>query len=148
MSQVIVKRSRVSRRRFLRGLTLAGSAVQIGLPPLVSMFNSLGTAYGAEGAPQKPIESRFVFWFNGNGIPERYWIPSETGAGFHLSPCLAPLAPFRNDIHVLSGLDNQAATMPGPGNGHHKAISGVATCTPFTGHGAGGPSIDQAIALA
>ena len=85
----------------------------------------------------KPIESRFVFWFNGNGIPERYWIPTETGADFRLSPCLSPLAPFRNDIHVLSGLDNQAATARGPGNGHHKAISGVTTCTPFTGHGAG-----------
>src|SRR3954452_6512190 len=146
MSQVIAKRSRVSRRHFLRGLTLAGSAVQVGLPPLVSMFNSLGTAYGAEGTPQKAIESRLVFWFNGNGIPERYWIPSETGADFRLTPCLAPLAPFRDDIHVLSGLDNQAATAGGPGNGHHKAISGVVTCTPFTGHGAGGASIDQAIA--
>src|SRR5258708_31772687 len=110
------------------------------------MFNSTGTAYAADAATAKPIESRFVFWFNGNGIPERYWIPSETGADYRLSPALSPLAPFRNDIHVLSGLDNQAATASGPGNGHHKAISGVATCTPFTGHGAGGPSIDQAIA--
>ena len=33
----------------------------------------------ATGA-EKPIESRFVLWFNGNGIPERYWIPSEEGA--------------------------------------------------------------------
>src|SRR3954468_16924886 len=146
MSHVIAKRSRVSRRHFLRGLTLAGGAVQVGLPPLVSMMNSLGTAYGAEGAAQKAIESRFVFWFNGNGIPERYWIPTETGADFRLSPALAPLAPFRNDIHVLSGLDNQAATASGPGNGHHKAISGVTSCMPFTGHGAGGASIDQAIA--
>ena len=95
---------------------------------------------------ETPIESRFVFWFNGNGIPERYWIPSETGPDYHLTPCLGPLAPFRNDIHVLSGLDNQAAHLPGPGNGHHKAMSGVTTCTPFTGHGAGGPSIDQVIA--
>ncbi|HLK63521.1 MAG TPA: DUF1552 domain-containing protein [Bryobacteraceae bacterium] len=126
-------------------MTLAGSAIRIGLPPLVSMFNSHGTAYAAEGAA-KPIESRFVFWFNGNGIPERYWIPAETGPDFHFSPCLTPLAPFRNDIHVLSGLDNQAANVSGPGNGHHKAISGVTSCTPFTGHGAGGPSIDQAIA--
>src|SRR3954454_21640216 len=146
MSHVIAKRSRVSRRHFLKGLTAAGAAVQVGLPPLVSMMNSLGTAYGAEGGPQKAIESRFVFWFNGNGIPERYWIPTETGADLRLSPALAPLAPFRNDIHVLSGLDNQAATASGPGNGHHKAISGVTTCTPFTGHGAGGPSIDQVIA--
>ncbi|HXB75694.1 MAG TPA: DUF1552 domain-containing protein [Candidatus Acidoferrales bacterium] len=146
MSQVITKRFRVSRRRFLRGLALAGGAVQVGLPPLVSMFNSTGTAYAADGLAQKPIESRFVFWFNGNGIPERYWIPSETGTDYRLSPCLGPLAPFRNDIHVLSGLDNQAAAASGPGNGHHKAISGVTTCTPFTGHGAGGASIDQVIA--
>jgi hypothetical protein len=146
MSQVITKRFRVSRRRFLQGLTLAGGAVQVGLPPLVSMFNSTGTAYAADGVVAKPIESRFVFWFNGNGIPERYWMPTETGPDFHLSPCLNPLARFRNDIHVLSGLDNQAATASGPGNGHHKAISGVTSCTPFTGHGAGGPSIDQAIA--
>ena len=145
MSQVITNRFRVSRRKFLQGLTLAGGAVQVGLPPLVSMFNSTGTAYAADGVA-KPIENRFVFWFNGNGIPERYWIPNETGPGFRLSPALNPLAPFRNDIHVLSGLDNQAATASGPGNGHHKAISGVTTCTPFTGHGAGGPSLDQVIA--
>src|SRR5580765_6359903 len=145
MSQVITKRFRVSRRHLLQGITLTGTAVQIGLPPLVSMFNSTGTAYAAEGVA-KPIESRFVFWFNGNGIPERYWIPNETGSDFRLTPCLNPLAPFRNDIHVLSGLDNQAANATGPGNGHHKAISGVVTCTPFTGHGAGGPSFDQAVA--
>ena len=147
MPHVITKRPRVSRRRFLKGITLAGSAIRVGLPPLVSMFNSHGTAYAAAAETLgTPIESRFVFWFNGNGIPERYWIPAETGPDFHFSPCLTPLAPFRNDIHVLSGLDNQAANVSGPGNGHHKAISGVTTCTPFTGHGAGGPSIDQAIA--
>ena len=63
-----------------------------------------------------------------------------------MTPCLSPLAPFHNDIHVLSGLDNQAAGMPGPGNGHHNSMSGLMTCTPFTGRGAGGQSIDQAIA--
>ena len=93
MSQVITKRFRVSRRRFLQGLTLTGTAVQIGLPPLVSMFNSTGTAYAAEGVA-KPIESRFVFWFNGNGIPERYWIPGETGPDFHLSPVPQPAGPL------------------------------------------------------
>jgi hypothetical protein len=52
--------------------------IRIGLPPLEAMFNSSGTAYAAN----KKIESRFVFWFNGNGIPEKYWIPSETGTGY------------------------------------------------------------------
>ena len=77
------------------------------------MFNSHG--HGVRGAtprrsPRRPIESRFVLWFNGNGIPERYWIPVGGQArDYRMTPCLAPLAPFRNDIHVLSGLDNPAA---------------------------------------
>ena len=111
MHSVITKRMRLSRRTFLKGCTLSQAPVVIGLPPLVSMFNSTGTAYAA-GAQ---VESRFVFWYNGNGIPERYWIPAETGAAFQLTPCLAPLASFRNDIHVLSGLDNPAARMPPAG---------------------------------
>ena len=93
MSQIITKRPRLSRRRFLRGATVAGAAVRIGLPPLASMFNSTGTAYAAgTTGVAAPIESRFVFWFNGNGIPERYWMPDGTGTEFALSPCLAPLA--------------------------------------------------------
>src|SRR5215207_11324404 len=150
MSNVITKRERVSRRRFLKGLTLAGGAIQVGLPPLVSMFNSQGTAYAAETAAGRmvhtPIESRFVLWFNGNGIPERYWIPAEAGPDYRLTPCLAPLAPFRRDFHVISGLDNAAAAVPGPGNAHHKSMSALMSCTPFTGRGASGPSIDQAVA--
>ena len=87
-----------------------------------------------------------MLWFNGNGIPERYWIPSEEGPDYRMTPCLAPLAPFRADTHVISGLDNVAATSPGPGNGHHKSMSGLMSCTPFSGRGTSGPSIDQAIA--
>jgi hypothetical protein len=150
VSQLITKRTRISRRALLSGLTSAGARIAIGLPPLAAMFNSQGTAYAAETSigrkVESPIESRFVLWFNGNGIPERYWIPAETGSDFRMTPCLSPLAPFRKDVHVLSGLDNPAAMVPGPGNGHHKSISGVVSCTPFTGRGAGGPSIDQAIA--
>lgn len=147
MSQVITKRLRVSRRAMLKGLSLTGARICVGLPPLISMFNSSGTAYAATPAgTEQPIESRFIFWFNGNGIPERYWIPAETGPGYKMTPCLAPIAPFRDDIHVITGLDNQAASVPGPGNGHHKSISGVVSCTGFTGRGAGGASIDQAVA--
>src|SRR5262249_55329361 len=114
MSQVITKRSRISRRTLLKGLTAAGGQIAVGLPPLVAMFNSHGTAYaaaaaGATAVKEKPIESRFLLWFNGNGIPERYWIPSEEGADYRMTPCLSPLAPFRSDVHVLSGLDNASA---------------------------------------
>ena len=150
MPHVISDRVRLSRRALLKGLTAAGSPIVVGLPPLVSMFNSHGTAYAAAPAAaaartgEKAIESRFVLWFNGNGIPERYWIPSEEGAHYEITPCLSPLAPFRKDVHVLSGVDNAAAR--GMGNGHTNSMSGLMTGTTFTGRGPMGPSIDQVIA--
>jgi len=40
------------------------------------MFNSRGTAYAAETSAGRKIEEfiegRFVLWFNGNSIPERW----------------------------------------------------------------------------
>ncbi len=140
MSQLITNRTRLSRRSLLKGITAAGARIAVGLPPLVSMFNSLGTAY----AGSKPIETRFVLWFNGNGIPERYWIPTEEGAEYQMTPCLAPLASWRNDVHVLSGVDNAASS--GKGNGHTNSMSGLMTGTDFTGRGPSGPSIDQIVA--
>jgi hypothetical protein len=132
----------ISRRTLLKGLSFGRPAL-LALPPLQAMFNSQGTAYAAANAA---IESRFVFWFNGNGIPEKYWIPSETGPDFVLTPCLSPLAPFRNDIHVVTGIDSPAARLPGPGNDHHRSMSALISGTQFTGRGAGGPSLDQAVA--
>jgi len=94
----------------------------------------------------KAIDTRFLLWFNGNGVVEKYWIPTETGPDYLLTPCLTPLAPFRNDVHIITGLDNPSARMPGPGNDHHRSMSSLVSGTSFTGRGAGGPSIDQVIA--
>ena len=146
MSQVITNRVRTSRRALLKGMTAAGARIVVGLPPLISMFNSTGTAYAAstgEGVA-KPIENRFVLWFNGNGIPERYWIPETEGTDYEMTPCLQPLAAWRKDVHILSGMDNAAAD--GKGNGHTNSMSGLMTGTHFTGRGPSGPSIDQIIA--
>src|SRR5216117_3718563 len=143
MSQIITKRVRLSRRIFLKGLTAAHVPAIVGLPPLISMFNSAGTAYAAESA--KPIGKRFVIWFNGNGIPERYWIPSRTGADYDITPCLTPIARLRDDMLVLSGLDNSAVGGLG-GDGHASSMSALMTCTRYTGRGPGGPSFDQYLA--
>jgi hypothetical protein len=123
-----------SRRTFLRGVAASGALIRIGLPPLEAM------------TPVKKVDPRFVFWFNGNGIPEKYWIPRETGTSYETTACLKPLAPFRNDIHIVTGLDSPAARVPGPGNSHYPSMSAVVSCEPFTGRGAGGPSLDQVIA--
>jgi len=149
MTAVQTKDRSISRRFLLKGLSfITGAPVAIGLPPLMAMFNAAGTAYAGEPGrvAKSEIPTRFVLWFNGNGITERYWIPLETGTEFTLTPCLAPLAPFRHDIHVVTGLDNPAARLPGPGNDHHRSMSALMTGTQFTGRGAGGPSIDQIVA--
>jgi len=145
MANVITKRVRISRRTLLKGLSVAQAPVLVGLPPLVSMFNSNGTAYAAEQEKGKPVGKRFVFWFNGNGIPERYWIPDATGADYELTPCLSPLARLKNDVHVFSGLDNSAIVNTAF-DGHSTAMSALMTCTRFSGRGPGGPSLDQILA--
>src|SRR5947209_303556 len=136
----------LSRRRFLRSLSMTGAAIRVGLPPLAAMFNMNGTAYAAPAKAGLPIRPRFLFWFNGNGIPERYWIPRGFGPDYELTPCLAPLKSLRADIHVVSGIDNPNARVTAPGNTHHKSMSALVSGTPYTGRGAGGPSIDQVIA--
>src|SRR5499433_1136836 len=145
MSQVITKRTRLSRRIFLKGLTLTHAPVIVGVPPLISMFNSTGTAYAAGSPPRtadtKAIEKRFVIWFNGNGIPERYWIPSRTGADYDITPCLTPVGRLKDDILVLSGLDNTYG-----GNGHPQSLCALMTCTRLSSTGPSAPSLDQTLA--
>jgi hypothetical protein len=132
----------------LKGFAISHASVIVGLPPLVSMFNSAGTAYAADLDPAKkaaPVAKRFVLWFNGNGIPERYWIPDRTGPDYDITPCLAPLARLHDEVLLLSGLDN-AAIGSAAGDGHSTAMSALMTCTHYTGRSPGGPSVDQIIA--
>ena len=136
----------LGRRTFLKGLTAMGALVRVGLPPLVAMFDSSGTAYASDAAAGKAIDTRFLLWWNGNGIPERYWIPRETGPDYELTPCLEPIGGIRDYVHVLSGIDNVAARLDGQGNGHFSALCGSMTGTAYTGRGAAGPSIDQILA--
>jgi len=145
MSQVITKRTRLSRRIFLKGLTAAQIPVIVGVPPLISMFNSTGTAYAADAAPRpgeaSSIGKRFAIWFNGNGIPERYWIPSKTGADYDITPCLTPIGRLKDDVLVLSGLDNTYGA-----NGHPQSLCALMTCTRLSSTGPGAPSLDQMLA--
>jgi len=145
MSQIITKRSRLSRRIFLKGLTAAHARIVVGVPPLISMFNSNGAAYAAEtkvtSKASGAIDKRYVLWFNGNGIPERYWIPTKEGSEYDITPCLSPIARWRDDVLVLSGLDNTYG-----GNGHPQSLCALMTCTQLTGNGPSTPSIDQILA--
>src|SRR5688500_8943021 len=47
---------------------------------------------------------RFQTFYVPNGMAMEYWLPKTAGAAFELTPILEPLAEFRNQMLVLSGL--------------------------------------------
>jgi len=79
------------RRTVLRGM---GAALT--LPFLEAMLPTLRAAV-------KP-NNRFLTFYTPNGMAMEYWTPKGVGSDFELSPILEPLAPFKNQMLVLSGI--------------------------------------------
>ena len=108
---MIFKKS-ISRRTMLRG---AGAA--LALPLLEGMVPAM-TALSRTAA--KPA-LRFGAVYVPNGIVMQNWRPATEGAAFELMPILQPLAPFRDQMLVLSGLNSTPP--PGVRGGVHSRAS-------------------------
>jgi hypothetical protein len=98
---VIVRKRALPRRTFLKG---AGAA--IGLPLLDAMV----PAFAAE----LPKAKRLGFVYLPNGVAKNftgidYWTPKGAGKLAELSTILAPLAPYRDRLTVVSGIDQRVA---------------------------------------
>lgn len=132
----------LSRRTALRGLLTTGTAVSIGLPLLEIMLNESGTALAQTGDPIPPV---FVTWFFGNGTLPGRWKPAATGAGsaWQLSPQLLPLADFKADMTVISGLEGKLVVS---GFEHPSGSAAATTAAPLNGVAVRAPSIDQIVA--
>lgn len=96
---MMVFKKAIPRRTFLRGL-----GTTLALPLLDGMIPAL-TAQGKTVA--KPA-ARLSIVYLANGRIMDKWTPKTEGAGFEFSPTLQPLAPFRNQVLVLSGLNHEA----------------------------------------
>src|SRR6516162_2124414 len=83
------------RRTVLRGIgtTLALPLLEAMLPPFS----------GRARAATKPV-SRFLAFYTPNGMAMEYWTPKAEGKDFDLPPILEPLAPYRDQMIVLSGI--------------------------------------------
>src|SRR5215831_18421889 len=81
----------LSRRTVLRGI-----GASLALPFLDAMVPSARAA-------TKPVR-RFLTFYVPNGMAMEYWSPKGEGTSFELSPILEPLAPFKNQMLVFSGL--------------------------------------------
>lgn len=79
-----------------RRTVLRGIGASLALPFLEAMVP-------AASAAVKPAH-RFLTFYVPNGMAMEYWTPKGEGAAFELSPVLEPLAPFKNQMLVLSGL--------------------------------------------
>jgi Protein of unknown function (DUF1552) len=135
---MVITKLALPRRTFIRGI-----GATVALPFLDAMVPAM-RAQG-KAAP------RFTAIYCGNGANMFDWTPSTEGVGFAMSPSLTPLEPFRNNLVVLSGLDNFQATDQGDVGGQHpRAAPAFMSCAhPKQTEGAdvqAGTTIDQMIA--
>src|SRR6266545_4729260 len=83
------------RRTVLRGL-----GATMALPFLDAMLPAFSRRALAAARPAH----RFQTFYVPNGMAMEYWLPKGEGTAFELSPILEPLAAYRNQMLVLSGL--------------------------------------------
>jgi hypothetical protein len=103
---------RIQRRTFLRGI-----GATLALPTLDIM--------ASEGSTEAAPPARFVTIFQPNGFHPSGWDVKGVGKEFTLSRILRPLQRFRNDMVVLSNIDN-------PGSGHIPNTAAFMTAVPPT----------------
>jgi hypothetical protein len=103
---MIIEKTALPRRAFLRGV-----GVSMALPFLDAMVPALSAA------PIAPRRLGFVYIPNGAVMSK--WQPSGEGVLGELTPTLAPLAPFKDQLVVPIGLSQKLAEAFGDGNGDH-----------------------------
>jgi hypothetical protein len=121
----------IPRRSFLRGV-----GATLALPLLDAMIPALTATAKSAAKPPK----RFGVVYVPNGISMASWTPKTDGTAFELTPILQPMAPFRDRMLVVSGLNGAG------GFGHTGASTEFLTGVKVETGAVAGPSIDQLIA--
>ena len=133
MANIQTQKWLMPRRSFLRG---AGATLAL---PFLDAMRPLMAA----GSSAVPI--RIALLYMPNGVRADRWTPEGEGKGFKLSPILSPLEKHREELLILTGLQNKASFT---GDGHYVKTGGWLTGTTITKTtgsdiAAGGMSMDQ-----
>ncbi len=123
----------LSRRTLLRN-----GGVALALPLLESM-----TPAGVYGAQLPKVRLACLYMAHGAIMGE--WTPQQEGRNFELSPILQSLAPYKDQLSIISNLDLPAARV-GPnsaGDNHNRSSACWLTCMPPR---QGASSLDQLVA--
>ena len=97
---------------------LRGAAASVSLP-LLEVMSPAATRLGDPTPPK-----RLVCLFQPNGVYPKAWDVNGVGKDFEWSPILQPLAPFKDDVLIISNLGTPAV-------GHVAATSAILTGTPL-----------------
>lgn len=137
---MMIFKKAIPRRTFLRGV-----GATLGLPFLSSMVPAFASV-GDKAAVKSPLR---VSWISSpNGRIMENWTPMTEGAGFEFTPTLEPLAPFRDQLLILSELNIKAADAREgePGGNHGRPCGAFLTGVHPKPGGAVNVSADQLIA--
>jgi len=108
---MIVTRKALPRRTMLKGIGAA-----LSLPLLDAMVPALSRAANAIAKPGNRLSTVYL----PNGIMMDKWTPAKEGADFALRPIMEPLAPFKNQMTIISGLAHNAGrALAGENTGDH-----------------------------
>ena len=110
----------ISQKHLPRRTVLRGLGASLALPLLDGMVPAYAALRKTAANPVRRLGVCYV----PNGMEMRAWTPAGKGRELELSQILQPLAPFRSQTNVLTGLaDKVAVPRPGEGIGDHARAS-------------------------
>jgi len=114
---MIVTKKYLPRRTFLRGL-----GVTLALPWLDSMVPAFSSAKARAAQAVRRLGVVYV----PNGMYMQSWTPSSAGSALEITETLSPLAPFKDQMLMVSGLcSEEGIANPGEGAGDHARAAGA-----------------------
>ncbi len=126
---------RISRRTVLRGV---GATLAL---PMLEAMQPL-RAWAGQGEPSRP-PLRLIYVFVPGGVNMDAWTPQGEGKDFRFSSTLEVLEPVRNDVLILSGLDNRRSERGA--NGHPLGCAPWLSSAPLNERDTGGYCTDISI---
>src|SRR5919197_3775892 len=119
----------ITKKHISRRTVLKGMGVTMALPFLDAMLPA-GTAWAKTAAGSAKIRLVCMEMVHGSagstalGVKKNLFAPAKVGRDFEFTPTLEPLAPFRDDVTIISNTDvhnAEAFTLPEIGGDHFRS---------------------------